>query len=316
MASTKISDETTASTLTGSELVPVVQGGNNRKTTVADIARAGWGYTSLTADGTLSAGNRIVDVNTSGLTAPDTLEVTLPTPAAGLVIFLRKIAGQYNETITLVRAGSEKINGTAASYLLHGSNESVYGGTNEFDMWPTWMITSNGTDWRVTIVSQQVLHTRQSGAPSGDEPDGYYPGSTWCEAVQDPGSKLHMNMGSDAASADWMRIDAVDVVEIDNGDSPYTMPTRDRSIFVDTSAGVVSMVHPGTGGQVSGVQFSITKVNTGTNKITLTWGASTTVNGSSVTSYDLPGSADADYGRWHVVSTSNKVWITGGSALV
>lgn len=40
MADTKISAETTASALTGAEQVPVVQGGNNRKTTTLEIARA------------------------------------------------------------------------------------------------------------------------------------------------------------------------------------------------------------------------------------------------------------------------------------
>lgn len=38
MADTKTTDETAASTLTGAELVRVVQGGNNRKTTAAEIA--------------------------------------------------------------------------------------------------------------------------------------------------------------------------------------------------------------------------------------------------------------------------------------
>lgn len=38
MADTKTTDETAASTLTGAELVRIVQGGNNRKTTAAEIA--------------------------------------------------------------------------------------------------------------------------------------------------------------------------------------------------------------------------------------------------------------------------------------
>lgn len=42
MADTKISAETTASALTGAEQVPVVQGGANFKTTIADIRRGLW----------------------------------------------------------------------------------------------------------------------------------------------------------------------------------------------------------------------------------------------------------------------------------
>lgn len=317
MASTKISDETTASSLTGTELVPVVQSGSNRKTTVGDIARAGWGYTAVAAtSATLADSNRTIDVDTSSVTAPGTVTLTLPTPVAGRIYIIRKVAGAADETITLARAGSERINSAAASFLLPGSNEYLSGGNDDIQAWPTWLVTTNGTDWRVTLISQQVLHTRSADPPIDDEPYGYKPGSTWCETVQDPGSKMHMQMGTDASSCDWMRIDAVDISEIDNGDSPFTIDNRDRHVFVDTTSGAVTIEMFALGDQMNGVQYSITKVNAGTSKITLSWSASTTVNGSSVTTYDLPGSTSADYGRWHVVYASAKVWVTGGSGLV
>lgn len=317
MANTKTSDESAASALTGSELVRIVQSGSSVRTTtqdIADLGGGGWGHTLVTStSATLADSNRIVDVDCTAVSAPGTVPLTLPTASAGRVYLIRKIAGAADETITLDRSGSVEIDYAAADRVLPGSNEPV--GTDGFYMWPMWLVWSDGTDWHTRAVGNQVLNTKSSAAPTGDEPDGYMPGSTWCEAIQDPGSKMHMQMGADAGASDWMRIDAVDVVEIDSGDSPYTMPTRDRSIFVDTSSGAVTLSHPGAGGQVSGVQFSITKVNTGTSKITLSWGASVTVNGSSVSSYDLPGSDDADYGRWHVVSASNKIWVTGGSGL-
>lgn len=285
-----------------------------------DSTKLGLGFTYLavTTNVTLSSCGLVVDVDTSGLSAPATLEIRLPSPVAGGIIFLRKVIGLYDETITLLQAGSEKINGVAGNYLLYGSNESVYGGPSEFNLWPTWLITSNGTDWRVSIISQQVMHTRQSGAPTGDELSGYFPGSTWCESVQDPASKLHINVGTDAGDADWMRIDAVDVTSVTYADSPYSLPRRDRQIDVDTSGGVVVLGAQGPtyGSQMVGVQIVVLKVNTGTNKITLNFTSSTTVNGVGVTSFDLPGSSNADYGRWHITFRANKVWVSGGAGLV
>lgn len=275
----------------------------------------GFAYQALTTHATLSAGNRIVDVDTSGLTAPDSLDITLPTPSAGTLILVRKLKGAADETITLVRAGAEKINGTAASLLLPGSEEPCDPTVPQ--LWPTWVVTCDGTDWRVTLVSQQVLHVRSSAAPSGDESTGMLPGSTWCETVQDPGSKLHMQMGADSGSADWVRVDAVDVVELDSGDSPYTMPARDRQLFVDTTGAAVTLDMRAIGAQIVGVQYVVTKTNAGTNKITLSWGASTTVNGTgSISTYDLPGSDAEDYGRWHIVaSATGGWWVVGGAGL-
>lgn len=316
MANTKTSDESAASTLTGSELVRIVQGGSSVRTTAAAIgALGGWGHTLVTAtSATLADSNRIVDVDCTAVSAPGTVTLTLPTASAGRVYVIRKVAGAQNETITLDRSGAVEIDYTAADRLLPGSNEPV--ATDGFYGWPMWLVWSDGTDWFSVSIGNQTIHTKNSGAPSGDEADGYMPGSTWCETVADPAHKLHMNMGADAASADWQRIDAVDIVEIDSGDSPYTVETRDRQIFVDTGSGAVTIEVPVTGAaQIAGVQYAITKVNTGTNKITLSFASSTTVNGSAGTTYDLPGSADADYGRWHVSYASGAVWVTGGSAL-
>ncbi|MBK8260239.1 MAG: hypothetical protein IPK80_02755 [Nannocystis sp.] len=317
MANTKTSDESAASALTGSELVRIVQGGSSVRTTAAAIgALGGWGHTLVTAtSATLADSNRIVDVDCTAVSAPGTVTLTLPTASAGRVYLIRKIAGAEDETITLDRSGSVEIDFAAADKVLRGSTEPV--ATGSYYMWPMWIVYSDGTDWYTQAIGNQVLHRKGAAAPSNseDESIGYLPGSTWCETVQDPGSKLHMQMGTDSGSADWMRIDAVDVVEIDSGDSPYSMPSRDRQIFANTTSGTITLSMFALGDQMAGVQYSITKVNTGTNKITLSFGSSTSVNGSSVTTFDLPGSDDADYGRWHVTYASAAVWVTGGSAL-
>lgn len=56
MADTKISDETAASTLNGTELVEIVQGGNNRKATVSQFrSLIGWTEAVKIADETRSS---------------------------------------------------------------------------------------------------------------------------------------------------------------------------------------------------------------------------------------------------------------------
>lgn len=63
--------------------------------------------------------------------------LTLPAPANGMVFHVWDISGTMEtNNVTLVRHGSEKISGVAASRVLQ---------TN----WGHWMITTNGTDWYV-----------------------------------------------------------------------------------------------------------------------------------------------------------------------
>lgn len=67
MADTKISAETAASALTGAEIVPVVQGGANRRTTAQDIADLGGGG-AMTLIGTVAANNTADNIAFTGLT--------------------------------------------------------------------------------------------------------------------------------------------------------------------------------------------------------------------------------------------------------
>jgi hypothetical protein len=61
--------------------------------------------------------------------------LTLPTPSSGLQLVIKDSTGQSNtNNITVVRAGSEQIEGVAASKVLQTD-------------WGAWTFVSNGTDW-------------------------------------------------------------------------------------------------------------------------------------------------------------------------
>lgn len=63
------------------------------------------------------------------------INITLPTPVIGRVLVIKDISGAAaTNNITLVRSGTEKIEGIAASRLLQ---------TN----WGSWTLTTDGTDW-------------------------------------------------------------------------------------------------------------------------------------------------------------------------
>lgn len=84
--------------------------------------------TNLTLDTTTK--DYIVFCNQSG-----SISITFPAPVNGRVFIIKDISGTaQTNTITMVRNGSEKIEGIAASKLLQ---------TN----WGSWTFTTNGTDW-------------------------------------------------------------------------------------------------------------------------------------------------------------------------
>lgn len=314
MANTKTSDESAASALTGSELVRIVQGGASVRTTTQDIADlgggGGWGYTLVSgATATLADSNRVVQCShASGATT-----LTLPTPSAGRMYIIQKIDGTASETITLARAASEKIDNVAASRVLYGT-DNVVDVTGYAQAYASFLVTCDGTDWWTFPLAPQTRAVWQrSGAPS-DSTDstlyGWLPGSFWHQVSGDKG-RLFLQAGTDAGDSWWIRADAVRVQSIS---SNTTLPGKDTSCFVNTGSGAVTLTLPSPADDGEGRQFSITKTNTGTNKITLARSASESINGSAA-NLDLPGSDDADYGRWHVVSDGTNWWVTGGSGL-
>lgn len=83
---------------------------------------------NLTIDTTTT--DWIIYCNQSGA-----INVTLPAPTNGRFVLIKDISGNAaTNNITLVRNGTERIEGVAASRTLQ---------TN----WGSWLISSNGTDW-------------------------------------------------------------------------------------------------------------------------------------------------------------------------
>lgn len=85
------------------------------------------------------AGDITLDATTTdlllGVDTTSARSITMPTPASGRFFLVQDETGSAGtNNITLVRAGSEKIGGVAASRVL---------ATN----WGSWIVWSNGTDW-------------------------------------------------------------------------------------------------------------------------------------------------------------------------
>ena len=103
MADTKISAMTAASTLTGTEIMPLVQGGNNVQQTVSDILDQGLAVTELTS---LSTDELILPGLTGFLYANDTSPVTASTTIAPSDISASYGVFQHNVTQTNTTPGS------------------------------------------------------------------------------------------------------------------------------------------------------------------------------------------------------------------
>lgn len=85
------------------------------------------------------------------------------------------------------------------------------------------------------------------------------------------------------------------------------LPEADIAGFVTTVGGVAALKLPTP---IPGRQGLIQKINTDTNKITLTRNAAENINGVSA-SYDLPGSELAQTGRWHYICDPSGNWWVG-----
>lgn len=144
MADTKISDLTAAATLTGTELVPVVQGAATVQTTTQDIADLAAAASTLTpvrtvsgTSDTLVLADHTKVVRTTGSSA---VAVTIPTNASvalavGSVVTLRQ-AG--SGALTLTAAGGVTLNtptGHTAGARAQGSTLAIHKvATDEWDL--------------------------------------------------------------------------------------------------------------------------------------------------------------------------------------
>lgn len=271
---------------------------------IAASGTGGFAYQLVSASATLPDTNTIIEVD---LDAGAAATLTLPVPTSGRMYLVRKISGGSTKTITVApHTGTVEVDDVAGSRLLPGSNYFVDAASSG-QPYAAWFVWSDGTNWRTMFASQAVIHTwGQSGAPDNTTHSvavGYTPGSTWHNG-ETPG-RLYIQGGSDTGDAYWHRVDGVDPISF----APSgTLPSRDTQAFVDTTGGVSSVTLPDPTGSNTGRQFSITKINTGTNKITLVRAGSEKIN-TVAASYDLPGSELGALGRWHVSSDGTDWWV-------
>lgn len=138
MPNKKISGLTPGSTLDGTELVEVVQGGENRKVTtqdIADLGGAGSGVQSVTGDGVDNT-----DPDNPVLTFPVASEV-VNTPFGGIAA-------------TNVQAALNELDGDKQAALVSGNNIKTVGGTS---------LLGSGN---VTEVTQTITNGVTTTAPS------------------------------------------------------------------------------------------------------------------------------------------------------
>jgi hypothetical protein len=267
----------------------------------------GFGYSSVVASGTLPAANTVVNVDTTAI-APGVLTLTLPAPVIGRTYIIRKVNGPATGTISLARFAGEQIDGVAATRVMEGG-DNVVDPTGFGEPYTVWMVWCDGTNWFTFSTAPQSRLSWLRSAPPVDTvnglPSGYYPGSFWHEAVGDSG-RLYVQTGADAGDGWWVRLDATDAESLTTN---TVLTNKDKSLFVDTTGGVVTLTLPDPTAQGLGRKFVITKTNTGTNKITLARDAAENINGVAA-SFDLPGSATAARGRWLVISDGTDWWVT------
>lgn len=272
----------------------------------------GFSFVSLVADGTLPARNAIVAIDSSGTGTG--LNATLPAPSAGRVYLVFKVGGSADEFVTLVRYASEKINGVTASHRLADSDH--VGAAAPFPP-AGWIVCSDGIDWFAfpiaNVVRHQVAATPPDDTTHAISPGLYIPGSTWADSNAD---RLYMAMCAvSLGNVSWDRVDAVDTMTIVAGGVASTLPSKDRTIFIGGVSGDVTLPLPDPTGRNDGRRYQIIKKNASTHTITLSRFGSENINGVGA-NFVLPGSGDADYGVWNVVSDGTNWWVVGGSGLV
>lgn len=109
--------------------------GPQASSTAVHSINGGLIQTTRTITGNLTLDTTTKDYLIFVTTASGAISITLPAPVNGREFLFKDISGSANtNNITLVRNGSEKIEGLAASKVLQ---------TN----WGAWKLVSNGTDW-------------------------------------------------------------------------------------------------------------------------------------------------------------------------
>lgn len=180
MADTKISAMTAAALpLTGAELVPIVQSGANKKTTVADILAYSRSYgawsdstdqTGNTAAGVAALFNTI-DVS-DGITLVDNTKITVPDTGVYSLQFSAQFKNvdnaQQDATVWLKINGSDLPN-SATQYTIPARKTASIFGYNVASL--TFMLQLNSADyveiyWVPTSTSVTMEHLPASVTPA------------------------------------------------------------------------------------------------------------------------------------------------------
>lgn len=109
--------------------------GPQSSSTAKHQVNGGIGYTTRTVTGNLTVDTTTTDYIIFADSSGGAFNITLPTPVAGRVIVVKDSTGSFEtNNVTLVRSGTEQIEGLAASRPL-------------MTAWSSWTITTNGTNW-------------------------------------------------------------------------------------------------------------------------------------------------------------------------
>ena len=142
MANIKISELSASTSLTGSELIPVVQSGSTKKTTVNDISNY-----IIAKEDTVSSGDsvdmsnsayddaKIIHLVWSG--ANGTATYTLPAASSStnrVIRFISDSTFNTNTRVDLTPAGSDTLDGSATAYEINKAYEGI-------------AIWSDGSEW-------------------------------------------------------------------------------------------------------------------------------------------------------------------------
>jgi len=258
------------------------------------------GVQTFSSNGTLltTTGVALIDTGAGGR------QITLCNPAlisAFEPIWLIHTAGS-STSISLVRFGSEKIDGTASTRFFSGVADHF----GRFFLW------TDGTDWYTGVLSQPDGTTTPTAATASAGTAG---ASVRAAAVDHqhqvstaaPGVLGRANAAGSSASlarADHVH-DAGDGVFDFLTSGTHALPDADF-IAVDTSGGVCTITLPATP-VVSGNcrSYSLKKVTTDTNKISIDPPGSEFVEGVSGVTLDLPNSTATTRPSWTLVYNSD-----------
>jgi hypothetical protein len=180
MADTKISAMTAAALpLTGAELVPIVQSGANKKTTVADILDYSRSYGAW-SDSTDQSGNvlsgTVVSFNTidvaDGITLVDNSKITVPSTGVYNLQFsiqFKNVANAQNDATIWLKINGSDLANSATKYTIPARKSASIFGYNVASL--TFLLSLNSADyvqifWLPDSTDVTIEHLPASVSPA------------------------------------------------------------------------------------------------------------------------------------------------------